>query len=195
MKNKRIFAILGKSNTGKSTIFKEVMRMIKENGDDIQVLKSCTTRPKREEDMKDNEYRFVDKEYFSKIHKENGLLEYAVYETVYGHWFYFTEKDDLNGKTDYIKIINPSGLSQIKSTAKEKGYEVVSFHIVTDDDIRLKRALSRDDGLSEKEILRRFDADKKDFNNVITDCVIINNGEKTPVELAEIIYKYIKRHN
>lgn len=27
----------------------------------------------------------------------------------------------------------------------------------------------------------------------LTDYVIMNNGEKTPKELAEIIYKYIKR--
>lgn len=192
MKNK-IFVILGKSNTGKSTIFKKVMELIRSNGDDIKLLKSCTTRPKREEDNQENEYEFVDKGYFTKLHKKNGLLEYAVYDTVYGYWFYFTRKEDLKDR-DYIKIINPSGLSQLRESVKHMSHEVISFEILTDNEVRMKRALSRDDGLSIEEINRRFNADDRDFEYVVTDYKIENNGDKTPEEIAEFIYQCIKTH-
>lgn len=192
-KNKKIFAIIGKSNTGKSTIFKELMKMIKENNDDISLLKCCTTRPKREEDNQNNEYDFVDKKYFFDLHNADELLEYAVYNTVYGNWFYFTRKSDLKDD-NYIKIINPSGLAQLRDSSKAMGYDVISFKIVADDEIRMNRALSRNDNLSLEEINRRFDADEKDFKSVRTDLKIENNGEHTPYEVAELIYKYIKKN-
>ena len=191
MCNKKIFVILGKSNTGKSTIFKELMNLIKVNNDDIKLLKSCTTRPKREEDNQDNEYEFVDKYCFTKEYHDNNILEYATYETVYGHWFYFTRKSDLV-HDKYIKIINPSGLSQIRESATKLGYDVVAFHITSHNDIRMKRALSRNDGLSREEVERRFIEDEKDFKYIQSEYTVENNGDKTPREVAEIIYRWIK---
>ena len=193
MDKQKIFVILGKSNTGKSTIFKKVMELIRFNNDDIELLKSCTTRPKREEDKQDNEYDFVDKGYFTKLHKEDGLLEYSVYDTVYGYWFYFTRIADLKDK-DYIKIINPSGLAQLRDSVKKMPYEVIAIEIIADDEVRMERALKRNDGTSIEEIERRFNADSRDFRYIKTEYKIENNGDKTPEELAKEIYNIIKKY-
>lgn len=195
MERYKLFVLLGKSNVGKSTIFKELMNLIQQNNDNIKLLKSCTTRPMRQEDRVNSEYNFVTKEYFTEAHRDNNLLEYAVYDTKYGYWFYFTRREDFNiAEHDYIKIINPTGFSQIKDSLKNT-CEIVSFEIVSDYNVRLDRAKNRRDGLSDEEIQRRFDADEKDFEHLETNYVIENNGSQSPKEVAEIIYRWIKGSN
>lgn len=194
MKKYKLFLILGQSNTGKSTIFKELMKLIEENADNIKLLKSCTTRPMREEDKSGSEYDFVTKEYFTELHKNDGLLEYAVYDTVYGTWFYFTRKSDLDVmESNYIKIINPEGFSQIKDNLKGI-CDIVSFEIVASDETRFKRATSRNDGLSIEEVKRRFKKDKEDFKYLNTDYKIVNDDGYDVDELAGLIYQLIKKH-
>lgn len=190
----KLFLILGQSNTGKSTIFKRLMNMIEESNDNIKPLKSCTTRPMREEDKAGSEYDFVTKEYFTELHKNDGLLEYAVYDTVYGTWFYFTRKSDLDvTESNYIKIINPEGFAQIKDNLKGV-CDIVSFEIVSSEETRLKRAMSRNDGLSIEEIERRFKRDKEDFKYLNTDYKVVNDDGYDVDELAGLIYQFIKKH-
>lgn len=194
LKSNKLILILGQTNTGKSSIFKELMKNIQRKKDNIKLLRSCTTRPAREEDKKgDTEYDFITEEYFKELYQKDEILEHAVYNTAYGKWFYFTRKSDLKiEENNYIKIINPIGFSQIQENLHGK-CDIISILIESDEDIRKERALSRCDGLTKEETERRFESDKKDFQHLKTDFIITNNGDKTVQEIADQIYKIINK--
>lgn len=186
-----IYVLLGKSNTGKSTIFKELIKLTSEDNW-IEPLKSYTTRPKRDEDTSANEYVFCDREYYTQLSKEHGVLEHSVYDTAHGYWFYFTRKEDVKPDKRYIKILNPTGYYQLKNTAKETNlFDVVGIEIVCDDKVRLSRIESRNDGTSMAERQRRIKADEKDFAYLKTDYKVENNGDKSAKEIAEYILEEI----
>lgn len=160
----KIFCLMGKSSSGKDTIFKEI------NDDkdlDLKPIISYTTRPKRINETNGVEYFFINTDELNKFEKENKVIEKRVYHTVHGDWFYGTINDgqvDLN-KNNYLLITT---LEAYKSLRDYFGYEkVYPFYIDIEDGIRLERALERErkqDKPNYDELCRRFLADNKDFS-------------------------------
>ncbi|MEW9078011.1 guanylate kinase [Terrisporobacter glycolicus] len=160
----KIFCLIGKSSSGKDTIFKEI------NDDkdlDLKPIISYTTRPKRINETNGVEYFFINTDELNKFEKENKVIEKRVYHTVHGDWFYGTINDgqvDLN-KNNYLLITT---LEAYKSLRDYFGYEkVYPFYIDIEDGIRLERALERErkqDKPNYDELCRRFLADNKDFS-------------------------------
>ena len=160
----KIFCLMGKSSSGKDTIFKEI------NNDkdlDLKPIISYTTRPKRINETNGVEYFFINKDELSKFEKENKVIEKRVYHTVHGEWFYGTINDgqiDLNSN-DYILITT---LESYKSLRDYFGDDkVFPFYIDIEDGIRLERALERErkqEKPNYDELCRRFLADNQDFS-------------------------------
>ena len=160
----KIFCLIGKSSSGKDTIFKEI------NDDkdlDLKPIISYTTRPKRINETNGVEYFFINTDELNKFEKENKVIEKRVYHTVHGDWFYGTINDgqvDLN-KNNYLLITT---LEAYKSLRDYFGYDkVYPFYIDIEDGIRLERALERErkqDKPNYDELCRRFLADNKDFS-------------------------------
>lgn len=160
----KIFCLMGKSSSGKDTIFKAI------NDDkdlDLKPIISYTTRPKRINETNGIEYFFINKDELSKFERENKVIEKRVYHTVHGDWFYGTINDgqiDLN-KNNYILITT---LESYKSLRDYFGTDkVFPFYIDIEDGIRLERALEREkrqDKPNYDELCRRFLADNKDFS-------------------------------
>ena len=95
----KIFIIMGKSGTGKTTIYNH----LRDNLPELKVLRYGTTRPKR--DKYDTEYTFVTENEFFCLLEHGKILEYREYDTVYGKWYYFTYNDDINLNEDnYITV-------------------------------------------------------------------------------------------
>lgn len=181
----KLFLLLGKSNSGKSTILNELLELIQEE-DNLKLALSWTTRPKRK--TIDQEYVYTDDTTFYEYYKSNKLLEYATYNTEHGIWHYFTPTHSLElDKHNYIKIINPLGYSQMQSHP----LDIVTFEIICDDEIRLNRSISRGD--NQAEALRRLEADNNDFQHLKTDYTFLNDGCLTTKEMAIEIYKVIKK--
>lgn len=186
--NNKLFCILGKQGSGKSSILNELLKIVKEE-DNIHLLKSRTTRPRRESEAVATEYIFTTKEQFSEDYKNGNVLEYAVYSTVGGVWYYYTHKDDCNlSSHSYVKIINPIGFCQLSDNISDEN--IVSIEIVSDDSTRLKRTILRGDSLN--EVLRRLEADDKDFKHLKTLYRIKNNDGDNVRDLAKVIYDIIK---
>lgn len=160
----KIFCLMGKSSSGKDTIY----RMLFENPAlNLKSIVPYTTRPIRYGEQEGKEYHFVDETALLQLEDEGKVVEKRVYHTVHGDWTYFTVDDgniDLE-KNDYLLIGTVESFSNIK---KYFGKEVViPIYIEVDDGIRLQRALSRE--MSQKEpkyaeMCRRFLADAEDFS-------------------------------
>lgn len=159
----RIFCLMGKSSTGKDTIYKE---LLEEKKLDLHKIVPYTTRPIREGEKNGEEYFFTDEEGILKLEEENRIIELRCYDTCFGPWKYLTVNDeqiDLS-KNDYLLIGTPeSYLSMRDFFGKEI---VIPLLIELDDGVRLQRALDRERQQSEPkydEMCRRFLADAKDF--------------------------------
>jgi len=160
----KIYCLMGKSSSGKDTIYNEILRR---KDDRLNKIVLYTTRPIRDGETDGVSYHFVTKEDFLKQKKEQKVIEYRSYETMYGEWIYFTADDGqfhLEEK-DYLIIETlESYLSLYKYFGKDK---VVPIYIEVDDGIRLQRALNRERAQDEPkytEMCRRFLADEQDFS-------------------------------
>ena len=160
----RIFYIMGKSSSGKDTIYSRLLRD-KEFG--LKNVLLYTTRPVRQGEADGREYHFVDEERFRQFMDEGKVIEYRTYETVHGPWTYFTADDgqvDLKARS-YLAI---GTLESYENMNRYFGEEnVCPIYVEVEDGERLKRALAREE-LQEKpryaEMCRRFLADTEDFS-------------------------------
>lgn len=160
----KIFCLLGKSSSGKDTIFKELE---KEKRLNLIPVVSYTTRPKRTYETDGLEYNFIDEQILKKYIDKGKVIEQRKYDTVNGIWYYCTIDDgqiDLT-KGDYIII------ATLESYIAFKNYfgtdVVIPLYIEVDDGIRLKRALEREisqNSPNYEEMCRRFLADSQDFS-------------------------------
>ena len=91
----KIFFILGKSSSGKDTIFQK----IKENNElGLKTVVGYTTRPMRENEVDGEEYFFVDRDRLEELKNDDKVIESRDYNTVHGIWSYFTVDDGQIGK-------------------------------------------------------------------------------------------------
>ena len=159
----RLFYMIGKSSTGKDTIYREV---ISRSDLDLNPLVMYTTRPIRKGETDGNEYHFVDENVLKELEKEGRVIEKRAYHTIHGIWTYFTVDDehaDLNRK-DYLAIGTLESYAQIRNYYGEK--LVVPVYIQVEDGLRLERALKREKQQpvpKYEELCRRFLADQADY--------------------------------
>lgn len=160
----KIFYILGKSSTGKDTIYKRVLEKSELNLKDVVLY---TTRPIRDGETPDVTYHFVDEEKYQELNDKGLIIEARAYQTMHGLWRYFTVHDtELNlDKEDYLVIGVLSSYLSIRDYFGED--KVVPIYIEVDDGVRLQRALDREKRPENRkftELCRRFLADTEDFS-------------------------------
>lgn len=184
----RIFYLMGKSASGKDTLYKWIL---KENPG-LKTVILYTTRPMRNGETDGVEYHFTSNERIHDFEREGKLIELRTYQTVLGPWIYATVDDgqiDL-GHCDYLVI---GTLESYEKMRQYFGNDVmVPLYIDVDDGIRLTRALKRErkqQAPKYKELCRRFLADDEDFSREnLEKCGISRffNNENLEVCLREI---------
>jgi len=153
---------MGKSGSGKDTVFKELMRR-----EDLTPVVPYTTRPARANERDGHDYFFIDAKRLCELESNGKVIESRCYNTVHGEWFYATVDDgriDLS-QGDYILITTPA--AYVKISAYFGADNVVPVYIQVDDGFRLTRAISREREQEQpnyEEICRRFLADCDDFS-------------------------------
>lgn len=158
----KIFYLMGKSASGKDSIYKDV----KEAMPELKTIVIYTTRPIREGETEGVEYHFVDDDKLQEFQKSGKVIELREYNTVHGIWKYFTVDDgQFDAKDHYIAI---GTLESYKGMREHLGEEkLVPIYIEVEDGTRLERALSREKKEKEpkyEELCRRFLADAADFS-------------------------------
>lgn len=161
----KIFCLMGKSSSGKDTIFKA---LLKDKELQVKQIVPYTTRPVREGETDGVEYFFTDDEGVCRMQEENRIIELRVYHTCFGDWKYFTAADDQIDLTqnDYLIIGTPESFLKTRDYFGED--KVLPVYIELDDGVRLQRALDRErmqDHPKYEEMCRRYLADAKDFSD------------------------------
>lgn len=159
----KICYIMGKSSSGKDTIFKR----IKERRPVLRTITLYTTRPIREGETDGVEYHFTNETKLKELEDKGCVIEVRAYDTKCGIWKYFTADDgqiDLESD-DYIVI---GTLHSYEAMCRYFGRDkLLPVYVEVEDGMRLKRALDREMMQSEPkyaEMCRRFLADQEDFS-------------------------------
>lgn len=178
----KIFYIMGKSASGKDTIYKRILSDYPE----LKTVVIYTTRPIRDGEKDGVEYYFTTPEVLNSFTEKGKVIESRTYQTVYGPWTYFTVDDgqfDLD-KNNYLMIGTLESYRRIREYFGSG--RVVPVYIHVDDGVRLLRALERE--RSQKvpkyaEMCRRFLADEEDFSEQnLRECGIIRQYENEKLE-------------
>lgn len=154
---------MGKSSTGKDTIYKMLLQQEQMN---LCTIVPYTTRPIRVGETEGVEYHFITEEMIQRLMDKKQVIELREYQTVYGVWKYATIDDgqiDL-AQQDYLMIGTLEAYQQIRKYYGEE--QIVPIYIEVDDGLRLQRALDRErmqDAPKYTEMCRRFIADAEDF--------------------------------
>ena len=158
----KIFYLMGKSASGKDTIYKKV----KEQLPKLRTIVIYTTRPIREGERDGVEYFFVDDNRLQQLQEVGKVIELREYNTVHGIWKYFTADDGQFDREDHLIAIGT-----LESYVQLKQYfgdeKLVPIYIEVEDGLRLERALLRERQQKQpkyEELCRRFLADAADFS-------------------------------
>lgn len=161
----KIFCLMGKSSSGKDTIFQA---LLKQKDLKLKQIVPYTTRPIRDGEQNGVEYFFTDEDGLHKMEEQGKIIELRTYHTCYGDWSYFLAKDDqiaLDGQ-DYLIIGTPESYCRIRDYFGSG--QVLPIYIELDDGVRLQRALDREklqDNPRYEEMCRRYLADAQDFSD------------------------------
>ena len=191
-----IYCIMGKSSSGKDTIFKLLLAR-----EDLQLnrIVSYTTRPIRSNEKPGEEYNYVSIEEKDKLLIDGKVIEIRKYDTVHGPWFYFTVDDgkiDLENN-DYLVIGTVESFTKIRDYYGDD--VVLPIYIEVDDGLRLSRALERERQQASpkyEEMCRRFLADQQDFSQEKLKAARVTNlfnNDEDSVKTSEKIAQFIKK--
>ena len=155
-----IFYIMGKSASGKDSLYKKIIT----SDLNLNRIAIYTTRPKRDGEEEGVEYYFVDKNFLDS--NKSKIIEKRVYHTVFGDWYYATIDDgSISDNKNYIVIGTLESYNNIKKYyGKDK---VFPIYIEADEDIRRERAIHREKMQKipkYDEMERRLKADEIDFS-------------------------------
>lgn len=193
----KLIYIMGKSSSGKDTIFKILKEKL-----DVNVYVMYTTRPMREDEINGITYNFISNQEMQDYidnKKNEKVIEYRTYQTIHGPWTYATIGDcQFDNDKDMLMLGTLESYIKIKEHFKNnENIDVLPIYIEVPDNIRLRRALEREEREKKprfEEMCRRFIADSKDFSQENLEQAKISK-RFTNIELedcVEQILKYIK---
>ena len=150
----KIFYLMGKSASGKDTIYKKVKEQLPE----LKTIVIYTTRPIREGEQNGVEYFFVDDNRLQELQEAGKVIELREYNTVHGIWKYFTADDgQFDGDDHLIAIGTLESYVQLKEYFGDE--KLVPIYIEVEDGLRLERALSRERDNRANRSMRSFAED------------------------------------
>ena len=159
----KIICLMGKSSTGKDTIFK---KLLEDQELELRTIVPYTTRPIREGEQDGVEYFFTNEEGFQRLREQGRVIEDRAYHTVHGLWRYFTVNDgQLQAGQDYLVIGTLEAYGKLREYFGQE--RMLPVLIELEDGVRLQRALDREhmqEHPKYEEMCRRFLADCSDFS-------------------------------
>ena len=189
----KIYCVMGKSSSGKDTVYKKLKEQYKE----FRLIVPYTTRPIREGEKDGVEYYFVDPEQFRAMKEDGKVIESRSYNTKCGIWTDFTADDgqiDLSA-ADYLLIGTLVSYQALREYFGEEA--IVPVYLEVEDGLRLARALERERRQEKPkyaEMCRRFLADEEDFSeeNLIKSGITERFGNEDFTECLNKIQRYIE---
>lgn len=155
----RVFCLVGKSCSGKDTLYARIL----ERHPELVPVILHTTRPRRPGEVDGQTYHFVTEDQLRRYEAEGRVLEKRVYQTTRGPWTYFTLRFALDA--DRLLITTLEGVRALMGCYGPEHIRMVYLHV--DDRTRLLRYIDRESQQETPdyaEVCRRFLADQEDFS-------------------------------
>jgi len=153
--------IVGKSGSGKDT-YRDLLI-----AKGLKPSISFTTRPPRKNEIEGKDYYFISKNDFHFRLHYNEFYEFVTFNG----WSYgTTNRSMLN---DNVFIMTPRGISKL--TVEDRKSSLV-IYLDLPDEVLIKRIAKRSK-MTGDSILRRFEADKIDFDGFIDFDIRITNSD------------------
>lgn len=191
-----IFCIIGLSGTGKDTVLRTILDDATfVRGANIHKIVSYTTRPKRDNEIKDVDYHYTTKNKYMKLKADDKISIISVHLYIVKpkvSWLYFITDEDIDlNHYNYICITSPEEYNDLVLYYGKK--TIVPIYIEIDAYTRLCRSIDREykngDKLNGyKEICRRFISDEEDTKKIIESNPAITSN-------SFINYNYISCTN
>lgn len=183
-----LIILSGCSGVGKNTIIKE---LLKRNEKTIKFLKTCTTRPPREyEDKENGPYYFLTREEFDKKIKNDEFFEHEeIHKNFYGTLKRSIEEIILN-EYDFVKDVGVLGQINLVRELDQKA-KVLSIFLIAPKKVLIERLKNR--GEADIDLrLSRMDFELSYLHNY--DFVIENlHLDKTVKKIEKLILKTKKQ--
>lgn len=191
----KIIYLMGKSSSGKDTIFNVLKEKL-----DVNTYVMYTTRPMREGEIDGETYNFISNEnmknYIEGKTKYN-LIEQRTYQTVHGPWTYATIADEqFETQKDLLMTGTLESYNKMKQHFQK---DIIPVYIEVEDGLRLERAIKREKQQKSPkyaELCRRYLADSKDFSeeNLKKSGIEKRFENKELEECIKEISKHIERY-
>lgn len=179
MKNKvKVLAIIGKSGTGKSSIFKRLKAFSNKN---INYIISSTTRPLRQGEVDGVDYHFIEHDDFVDLMEQGKIVEMSVFRD----WCYGTCIDAFDPNKINIGCFDPMRVDILADQSEFIDLKIIL--VTAPDKERLMRQLSREEEPDVQEIIRRYQTDEEDFKYLENYIEIKNSNGKIEEACAEIL--------
>ena len=192
----KIICLMGKSSSGKDTIFRELLQ---EGTLGLRTIVPYTTRPIRTGEKEGVDYHYTDEAGFQRLLEEGKIIEERAYNTVHGLWRYFTVADS----SIELEKYNYCMIGTLEAYVNIRNYfgseKVLPVYIEIDDGERLQRALARERSQKEpkyEEMCRRFLADCQDFaeKKILAAGITMRFQNESLDSCLRNIVQYIKEH-
>ena len=164
-----LYVLMGKSASGKDTIFKKLLDIPELN---LKKIVPYTTRPLRSGELDGYDYHYVSRNTMYELEAAGKIIEHRCYHTVHGDWHYFTADDGINikGSERFLTIGTLEAYVKLREYYGAKN--VTPIYIYVDDFERISRSLKREqkqEAPSVSEVCRRFLADENDFSDELLE--------------------------
>lgn len=183
-----LYILVGKSGSGKTTISRCLHEMF-----GVYRVRTCTTRPKRDDERDGIDYHFISDDAFQKLEKHHELMESRTYDASFGRVSYGSFRRDYYPSNLYSKrvlILNPDGILRLKDVGVfDEGIfdKIRVIYLDISEDKLKERLLKRGDSLC--EINRRLEADRNDFEelNGFEPLYRLNCTNMNPIDICKTI--------
>ena len=164
--------IMGKSASGKDTIFQKIKNRIY-----VNTYVPYTTRPKRDGETNGIEYYFITREQFIELKNQGKVMENRDYNVINSKgekdiWTYTTIDDEQWRKPgNFLSIGTLESYNSILKYIKnhpEKNINLLPVYIKISEEERRRRAINRENNQAKpnfEEMERRLNADNIDFSD------------------------------
>ncbi|MEN3007661.1 guanylate kinase [Pseudothermotoga sp.] len=153
-----LYVISGPSGVGKTSIIEGVMKKVR----NVVFSVSCTTRPKRPNEVEGRDYFFVDERTFLNMVQKDEFLEWAV---VHGHYYGTPRKfveEQIRNNVNVILDIDVQGAT----TVMKKIEDAVFVFIAPPSFDELKKRLLKRGTEKEEDMVKRLEDAKKELEQI-----------------------------
>ena len=175
---KKLFCIMGRTCSGKTTLAKTVAATLH-----MKVLRSYTTRPMREgENEHTSDHIFISED---EVKLFQGKI--AAYTEINGYKYFVTRDMVMNSD---IYVVDPNGYKMLAENIKRKNMKIKLIPIYIDVDVADQERRYKARGNTRNEFWERYKSESEQFDRFEEEMIIYNRNHTYVYRIKNIDFQY-----